>query len=467
MPERIPTAVPAPLSLPLSKQIFYAIGQLGWSTLINIVNLQLVYFYIPPEGSGIPIFISQIVFLAVLNTLTLIAASGRILDAVTDPFIANLSDRWKGKRGRRIPFLLAGAVPAGLFCFLMFMPWSDTPGGLNIIALIVMQSLFYISLTVYVTPYFALLPELGHSADERLNLSTWISITYALGIVLASQIPVIAAAIMGAFGIGDKVLGLQIAIGLIAAVAVLLMLVPALTIDETTYSSGGSSEIPLMSALRHTFANRQFRYYVVADFAYFSGLTIIMTGLLYYITVLLELPEAMMAILLPLMLIGSFLFYPAVNILAKKVGKKPLVVGAFLAMSVFFMMNFFLGKLPWSNTAQAYMITLSFAVPIAFLGILPNAVLADIAEYDAIDSGISQEGMFFAARTLMQKFGQTMGVFIFAAMTSLGKDPGDDLGIRLTGVIGSLLCLFAGLYFMKYDEKAVLEITERVVKSEK
>ncbi|MCB0296747.1 MAG: MFS transporter, partial [Calditrichaeota bacterium] len=67
--------------LPLPKQLAYATGQLGWSTLINIVNLQLVYFYIPPSDAGIPGFITQAVFLVVLNTLTLIAASGRLFDA--------------------------------------------------------------------------------------------------------------------------------------------------------------------------------------------------------------------------------------------------------------------------------------------------------------------------------------------------------------------------------------------------
>ncbi|HMB20189.1 MAG TPA: MFS transporter, partial [Spirochaetota bacterium] len=171
-------------SLPLGKQWGYAIGQLGWSTLINIIGLQLVYFYIPPEGSGIETFIPQVTFLMVINIITMIAAGGRLWDAITDPLIANLSDRWKGKRGRRIPFLAAGAVPAALFCTLMFVPIVMGQSGWNVAWLFAMQTFFYLFLTVYVTPFFALIPELGHTADERLNLSTWISITYALGIMV-------------------------------------------------------------------------------------------------------------------------------------------------------------------------------------------------------------------------------------------------------------------------------------------
>ncbi len=93
---------------------------------------------------------------------------------------------------------------------------------------------------------------------------------------------------------------------------------------------------------------------------------------------------------------------------------------------------------------------------------MPNAVLADIAEHDALKSGIRQEGMFFAARTLMHKFGQTIGVLCFAALTSLGKDPGHDLGIRISGILGFVLCLFAALYFSKYDEKKIMSECEKL-----
>jgi len=100
-----------------------------------------------------------------------------------------------------------------------------------------------------------------------------------------------------------------------------------------------------------------------------------------------------------------------------------------------------------------------YSVPLAFLSVLPNAVLADIAEHDALKSGERKEGMFFAARTLMQKFGQTFGILIFAMLTTFGKDPGNDLGIRLSGVAGFVLCLGAGLVFIRYNEKKLMKET--------
>jgi glycoside/pentoside/hexuronide:cation symporter, GPH family len=153
------------------------------------------------------------------------------------------------------------------------------------------------------------------------------------------------------------------------------------------------------------------------------GLTIINTGLLFYVTVLLGLPEALVGNLLGIMVIVSFLFYPLVNILARKVGKKILVTISFLFMSSIFLAIFFLGRLPLPEETQAYLLVLFYAVPLAFLGVLPNAVLADIAGHDALKTGEAKEGMYFAARTLMQKFGQTFGILVFRRPDYPGQRP--------------------------------------------
>lgn len=441
------------LDLPMSKQVAYAIGQLGWSTLISIVNLQLVFFYIPTIDSGIPTFISQVTFLVVLNVLAIIAASGRLLDAVTDPLIAAWSDRYDHPKGRRIPFLKWSAIPAALFCVLLFVPIVQGVSWLNILWLALMQAGFYVALTFYVTPYFALIPELGHDSNQRLNLSTWISITYALGIIIAAQVPVLGDVFAGALGV-SKVTSLQYAIACLSGLAVIFMLVPAFLIDEKKYCDPVGNDPPDMkTAIKHAFSNQNFRYYVAADFAYFTGLTIVMTGLLYYITILLGLAPEMMGLLLPMMILLSFVFYPLVNILARKTGKKKWITGAFFWMALVFGATFFLGKWGIPAETQSYLLIFGMAIPISFLGILPNAVLADIAQADAEATGIRQEGMFFAARTLMQKFGQTFGVLIFAILTTFGKDVGDDLGIRLSGIVGMVLCLIAGIYFARYKEK--------------
>lgn len=440
--------------LPGSKQFTYALGQMGASILINIVGIALVYFYLPPDTAELPELITTVTFLGVLNALVLIAASGRLLDAITDPWVANLSDRSLHPMGRRIPFMKWGAIPAALFLVLMFTPPVIGVSGWNIIWLVIVQAAFYVSLTFYLTPFYALTPDMGHTPDQRLNLATWTSITYALGIVVAGLTPVIGGVFEAALGL-SPLRGFQAAIVVLAAVALILMEMPVLTIDERRYSAGTPSHTPVVAAVRAAFANLDFRRFVFADFAYFTGLTIAQTGLLFYVTVLLEREEELVATLLAVLVLVSFVFYPAVNLLAKRIGKKPLMIGAFVWMAVVFLGVLWLGSLSIDVVAQAYGLILLLSVPVAFLGVLPFATLSDIAEFDARTTGESQEGIFVAARTFMQKAGQTSGVLIFAILTTFGRDVGDDLGIRLSGVAGFVLCIAAALLLTRYRAELI------------
>jgi GPH family glycoside/pentoside/hexuronide:cation symporter len=442
-------------SLPLSKQFVYAVGQLGWSILISVVNVTLVYFYLPPEAAGLPTLITGATFLGVLNAITLIAASGRILDAITDPWIAGMSDRSHHRRGRRMPFMAWGAAPAAIFLVLMFTPPSGSASAVNILWLVVVQALFYVAFTLYATPYFALLPDMGHTPHERLNLATWTSATYAIGVIVGGGFtPILADLLRSSAGL-TPVRSYQAAVAVMALLAAACMYVPVLLIDERRYAVAEPTNTPILEALRATFDNRNFRRFVASDFAYFTGFAMIQTGLLYYVTVLLGQGEALAGTLLAVLVIVSFLFYPAVNLLARRLGKKPLIIGAFVWMAAVLGGIPLLGKMPFAPVAQAYLLILGLSVPIAFLGVLPSAVLADIADHEAERTGERREGMFFAARTLMQKFGQTFGVVAFAALTTFGRNPGDDLGVRLSGFVGLTLCLAAAVLFAGYDEKSV------------
>ena len=90
----------------------FAIGQLGWSTLSAIVTNWVISFYQPDTEmleAGQKIFLPQgRVILGLVTILGGIYALGRLFDAVTDPWIANLSGI-SGERsvgpGHDAPFL--------------------------------------------------------------------------------------------------------------------------------------------------------------------------------------------------------------------------------------------------------------------------------------------------------------------------------------------------------------------------
>jgi len=451
-------------SLPLSKGIAYAVGQLGWSLTLGLVVNYLIYFYLPPEEALLPELIPSFYLFGFISIIGLITMGGRLLDAVTDPWIATLSDRSTARRGRRIGFMAAGGAPMVVLMFLLFSPPSSEAGALNVIWLAGSLFLFYLFYTIYVTPYFALIAELGHTPQERLNLSTYISLTFFLGTALASQAPMLFPLFEGV-GL-DRIGSIRATFALLGFISLICLYVPVFTIDEKKYSTGKPSTVPMIESLRLTFRNRNFLPFALSDMVYFLALTILQTALIYYVTVLLRQQEQFYSLLFIVMAVVSFACYPAVNLLARRTGKKKMIVGSFVIFSIVFALTSFFG-LPWvplSLKAQGYLLAVLGALPLAAFGILPNAIVADIAEHDALKTGSHREGIYYGARTFMQKIGQMIAMLVFTSLLVLGRDINNDLGVRLSGMVAAVFCLGALVLFSFYNEKKVMNETEAMKK---
>ena len=441
------------LQFPLRKQIAYACGMIGWSIMTNIIIVMLPYFYLPPSNAGLTPLIPQLMLFGVLNILSVIAASGRFVDAIFDPFIASLSDKSQNPKGRRIPFMKWAILPAVIFCFLTFCPVVRGESSLNAIWLGCTMVLFFMSVTTYIIPYNALLPEVTETAAEKVKLSSFQQVGFVLGMIIAGLVNNYADLVQRFFHVTSRDTAVQYTIGGLSVFAGIVMLIPVLYINEKKYSTSKPSHLPLLPAIRKTFSNRNFKYYLISDFSFYMALSIISSGLLYFVTVLLHLPESEGGPLLGVMVVVSLMFYPLINYLSRKIGKKPIVLFSFGVLSLVFVAFYFLGKFPISAHAQIYTLLIAASFPLAALGILPNAILAEIAQDDAIKTKENREGMFFAVKYLFVKLGQTLGIALFAFLTIYGKDPGNDYGLRLNGACGFVLCALAMLFFSRFREK--------------
>lgn len=447
----------------------FAIGQLGWSLLSGIIANWLVFFYQPSQeelAKGQVLFIPKGTFIG-LTAIGVITAFGRIFDAVTDPFIAGKSDSLRHKLGRRIPFMRYAAVPFGIVTVLMFISPFGAENKGNAVTLFIFAMLFYFCMTCYCTPYNALIPELGSTQNARINLSTFISVTYFFGTAVAYLVPNIANIFIGSMGYANS---FRITIAIMAAVAVVCMLVPSFLIDENQYADTTPSKSSAFSSLLSTFRNKEFRIFVCSDILYWIGLTLFQTGLSFYITVLLGLDSGMTFPLFVTMTVVSLLFYPAVNVFSKKLGKKKLIAFAFLFFSFTFLVTAGAGLTGIPDVAYGFIIAVLAALPMAVLGILPQAVVADISEADKLDTGESRQGMFYAARTFAFKLGQSLAMLIFTSMILINSDvekgeTGYGLGYRLTALTAAVLCLLGGIVFLRYNEKKVISRIEEEQKN--
>jgi GPH family glycoside/pentoside/hexuronide:cation symporter len=433
----------------------YAAGMAGWSILINIVSVMLIYIYLPPNNAGLNTLIPPVVYLGIFSILALVAAGGRLFDAITDPLIAWLSDRSENKKGRRVPFMRIGWLPAVVFCVAVFFPLRLSESHQNVAWLLVTLTLFYLFLTIYFIPYNALMPELAPSGREKVTLSTWLSLAYVIGMIIAAQTPLIASWLEKLFLLNERIRSFQIAIMVLSVVAAVFLYLPVISINEQSCCQGKPAQVSFRKSLGQTIRNYNFRLFLFADFSYFLAVAIIASGMLYYLRVLLDLEEAIGSKVLGLMVIVSLVFYPLVLYVSKFVQKKILVSSALIFLGIVFLTIFFLGKLPLPPKSQIYLFALLASLPVAILGILPYAIIAEVAQLDSLKTGLRKEGMYFAVRNFFYKLGMTVGIMLFTILTIWGKDPGDDFGIRLNGLVGAAFCILAGLTFLLFKEKKI------------
>ena len=147
--------------LNLRDSVLFVLGAPGWQITSTIVVSIGIYFYLPPEGAGLQVQVSEEIFLGVLTAYGLARLVGGLIDSLADPLVGHYSDRSHAKFGRRRIFLAFGLVPMAVTPALLFFPPGE-PGSHGVfVYLTVLLCLYYIFFTVYVAPYNALVPELG------------------------------------------------------------------------------------------------------------------------------------------------------------------------------------------------------------------------------------------------------------------------------------------------------------------
>ncbi len=439
----------------------FAVGQFGWSLLSGIVSTWLVHLYTgvaTEEGATNGLFarfITQNPVLASLTIFGLITAVGRIFDAVTDPLIASWSDRANFKGGRRIPFMKAIAIPFAIVTVGVFVLPQFTSVVLNDVLIFALLMLFYLFMTIYCTPYNALIAELGDTQKNRINVSTYISFTYIAGFSLSTLIPSLAGPLQGLAGSQEN--AIRMSIGVMASIACIAMLVPALFINERQYIDSKPVRTHAFSSLIKTFKDGQFRRFVYSDVIYFFAVTLFQTGLADYETKLMDIPSTNTFTLTVIMTVISLMLYPVVNMLARKIGKKKLIITGFFTYASVFLLTTLCGK----GFIWGVIIAGSAGVPMAILGILPQACVADVSELSMLETGEDRSGMFFAARTFAMKMGQAISMLVYTSVTVAtvlddGTKQVADSQYRTTAAIATGACLIGAILFFFYNEKGVL-----------
>ena len=151
--------------LNFTTKLAYGSGDMGPAITANILVFFLLYFF--TNVAGLPAGLAGSIL-----------AIGKIGDAINDPIAGILSDRTRTRWGRRIPWMLFGTIPFGIFFFLQWIVPSfsadpDANKWYLFVYYIVIATLFNLAYTAVNLPYTALTPELTQDYNERTNLNSF------------------------------------------------------------------------------------------------------------------------------------------------------------------------------------------------------------------------------------------------------------------------------------------------------
>ena len=188
------------------------------------------------------------------------------------------------------------------------------------------------------------------------------------------------------------------------------------------------------------------------------------TAQVYYITNLLALSDLWVTVVTVISIGVGVCTYPLVNILARRVGKKPLLLGACITYVLLYgaIYNYSWVIRLIGSPAFAILIGLIIAMPIAITNIIPASMFADLAQYDTIKTGKNRAGMFLAARNFANKLCQSIVVIACALLLGKGADgtgAATAEGIQATALVACLFVACAlGIYFFYNDREIAAAI---------
>ena len=194
--------------LSTKEKVGFSLGDMAGNFVYQSVVLLLAFYYTDVFGLDAVTVTSIFIFV-------------RIFDAVTDPIMGVLIDRNNSRWGKYRPFLLFLCVPYAIVSVLVFTVPDLGIEGKTIYAYVT-YALLMLLFTATNIPYFALGSVMTSSVKERVSLNSYRFVAATGGglIITACVLP-----LADVLGDGDKALGYQQAMIVMAVLSVVLFII--------------------------------------------------------------------------------------------------------------------------------------------------------------------------------------------------------------------------------------------------
>ncbi len=450
-----------------------------------------------------PIFYNQAVGLSA-DLVGVALFIGIFADAITDPLVGSISDRWRSPRfGRRHPFLFFSAPPLALCLYMLFQPPAALlaiPAGetlpdqlplfLWLTSWLLLGRFF---LTLYVVPHLALGAELSSSYDERASI---FSFNAMFGFFFGPMIAFVAWTFFFAEPGVRAADGVLVAgqlnpenyrnVAIVAAIGIVLgiWICAGFTLRHVKHLPQPPSDLP------------RFRFSTVFVEVYgaFKNSSYLSLMLGYFcLSLTLGHAESTNTIIftffweLEPQQIRWFSFYQTVGfvfgafmapIVIRKIEKRPLAILAVFGYGVIHPLPYILRMLGlWPDNGAELLLPMLLVWTVlatwclAALNVCVMSMLADLVDEHQLTTGRRQEGIFYSARVFFAKASNSVASFLagitlaYYAELPANSVPGEldsDILFRmgLLVILFSIGALVAAWFYGRYrlDKERVQEI---------
>ena len=477
--------------LPMRTKLAYGVGAVGEQIFFGMFNTFITIYYNQALGLS-----NSLIGVAIMIAL--------LGDAISDPAVGMLSDRWRSRIGRRHPFLFAAPVPVAISVYLVFSPpealvnaIADGSGSQFALFawLCVWTILARLFLTLYTIPHFALGGELTRNAHDRSRL---FSINSVFGYMTGALFAFVA---WGYFLGGETVNAngdtipkhldaaaygplVLTASGIILAVILLSAWGTygrVSTLSAAPIKEGKFSLKTYYRDLRNAAENRNYLFLIVGFFFFMLSVGLNEVFIVFVNTYVWELGTEDMRwfglAAVPAIILGALLA-PA---LMRRFDRKPVLLASITAVVIAAQLPLnlrLLGLFPENDSAALLpLLLLHTAITaggIAIAAVSVLSMLGDIADQIELKKGLRQEGLIYSARTFFAKASNSAGHFLAGVMLDLfvrvpfDAVPGqldDDVIFRLALAGGPIMGLaavvaipvYARYHFPRSEHQETLE----------
>jgi GPH family glycoside/pentoside/hexuronide:cation symporter len=410
-------------------------------------------------------------------------------DAVTDPLVGSISDRFRSKYGRRHPFLFFAPIPLVITIFLIFSPPEAVVASklglfMWFVTFTVLLRTFQ---TIFAIPLLAMGAELSTDYTERSKIMSFESLFGLYGYVFMHVV-----AMIGVFGLLFEDQGGRLYQPAYTPVMLICCLFVLVTLFACAY--GTRDQIPLLrqheidtprASLRGLFSdifsvmkNRNYRALLFGLFFLAVTAGTHETLSLYVATFLWDLNSYQLGFLILGNIVGTHLAFAVTPTLHQRFDRRWAIFWSCLIFSIFWSMPTnlkLLGIGPDAATWNAVLFIGCLKVISVCAGVVLTisvmAALADIADEHDLLTGQRQEGIFYSARTFFSKamnaFGHIVAGFaidyyIKLPPKSVPGEVAEDVVFRLGiidgpfamlwGIVGAFVYLGYRIDRQRYEE---------------